>query len=178
MPLGIVSEEDYQKEKNSYELDDKVRIDRTVIEKGRGEGTKEIPSVVREIVAESKLLGESNDEIKKYFKVSDSSISAYQHGNTSTASYHKKDSRLEKVRNNVSKRAGKGLLAALDAINNKDLNREEAKVVSGIAKDLASVFEKITPEIKKEKEQNVHLHLHVPKMKEVSDYEVIDVSSE
>lgn len=184
MPLGIVSDEEFESERRKLDssihdssLSDEKKSNLTIteIETGRG-NTKEVPSVVREIIAEAKLSGESNKEIQKHFPVSSSSISAYQHGVTSTAAYNKpKNERLQKVRNNVSKRAGNRLLEALDALGNKDLNVESAKDVSSIAKDMAAVFEKITPEIKEEKEKTFHLHIHAPKQKSVDDYEVIDI---
>ena len=172
----IVSEEDFQKELESIEKKENSLVVEQ-LERGRG-NTPEIPEPLREIIAEDKLLGGTAKDISAAYGVSASSIAAYSHGNTSTSSYNKPVDKLTQVRDRVSSRAANRLNQALKALANKNLELETAKDISTIAKDMATVFEKISPVVVKEKEDSraLHIHMYAPKMKQVNDYKIIDVN--
>lgn len=192
MPFLIVTEDEYQKEISKLDSSVPTKVDenetgaaniieseltRHEIERGRG-NTPEIPQPLREVIAEEKLSGTPSSVIQKHFNVSASSISAYTHGSTSTASYNKPVDQLTKVRNRVSSRAANRLNDALKALATKDLTQEKARDIADIAKSMSTVFEKISP-VKQQEDadanKHLHLHMYVPKMKTVEDYEIIDV---
>ena len=155
--------------------DQSPQIEYHIIEKGRGHNS-EIPEGIREIIAEDSLAGARSSEIQELYGVSASSISAYKAGANSTSTYREKKDNLLKVRSKVSSKANKRLIAALDALADKDFTELKAKDVSSIAKDMASIVDKIRlPSEKTEDDLRVHLHLYAPKMKSLADYEVIDV---
>jgi len=183
MPFMVVSDDDFAAELHKLSQDNNKAVEHPSptmsieqIERGRG-NTPEVPMPLRDVIAEEKLSGTSSKALQEIFKVSPASISAYANGATSTATYYKPVDALTKVRNRVSSRAANRLNEALKALGNKDLSDEKAKDLSAIAKDMAVVFDKISPVKQKENEEDksFHLHLYAPKMKSVDDYEIIDI---
>lgn len=170
MPLGIVKEEDWLNEVTKKENN----ITHEQIIRGRKD-TKEIPEVIRETAVESSILGDKAKDIKEKLGISLSSISAYKHGVNSTNVYNeKKQSNLVKARERINEQAGNNLLKALSALEAKNLAYEDARDVSSIAKDMASIVEKITPKEQISNNNNIRLTIFAPQMKQLSDYEIID----
>lgn len=180
MPFMIVSDDDYEKELARLDDSEVISIEPSLsieqIERGRG-NTPAVPEGLREVIAEESLQGTPSAVIQKAFGISPASISAYKNGATSTASYHKPSDKLNQVRTRVSSRAANRLNEALKALGNKNLEDEKAKDIASIAKDMAVVFDKISPVKQQERadEKAMHIHLYAPKMKSVEDYEVIDM---
>lgn len=173
MPLGIISEEEFLNE-----LAPPKELPKVVhIERGRG-SVKEVPQSIRAFIAGESLNGARAQELSEAFNISESSISAYKNGATSTASYNKPDENLkanvDSIKEQISDRAQKKLRIALNALTKDKMQESSARELSGVAKDMAVIVEKMTPKTSNDDVQVV-LHLHGPKMKRVEDYEVIDV---
>lgn len=182
MPLGIVSEADFELEiKNhiigsarSDESNEKV-ID---IRHGRPIGRGEVPTGLRELVAGEAIAGADVNELKEQFNVSASSISAYKHNATSTASYHTPDKKL-KDSNDIVRRAIVGpaqsrLIKAIEAITDDKLAEASIKIASGIAKDMSSVIKNMEgPDVVI---NNNAVHVYRPRIREEDSYEVIQVN--
>jgi hypothetical protein len=175
MPLMIVTDEEFVDEKSRYEKPTNNEIKRTVIEHGRG-NTKEVPQVIREIVADCAINGEDVKAVSESFKVSPSSISAYKHGATSTSSYDQ--NHRVKTRDRIADKAQHKVLEALNCLTEEKIGNSKATEISSIAKDMASVFEKLSGKVVDNQNDGpqVHLHLYGPKQKTLDHYEVIDLN--
>src|SRR5665213_3048163 len=116
MPLGIISDSDFEcelndslvKENQSNPIDGKI-IDLPT--PGRGEGSLEVPESLRKIIGEtSQIDGRPQAiDLASRFGISPSSVSAYANGSTSTKSYDSpnKDIRdhINKAKERISKKA-------------------------------------------------------------------------
>src|ERR1700694_506265 len=99
MPLGILTDDQLNKElgktvisniEKAIEKSDKFEIvtPAKVVDIKRGRGNQlEIPNEIRALVAEEVISGARAKDVSKSFGISESSISAYKHDATSTASY-------------------------------------------------------------------------------------------
>jgi hypothetical protein len=175
MPLMIVTDDEFESEKNKYTGETRNELKRTIIEHGRGE-KKEVPQVIREIVADCAINGEKPEVVSKNFNVSPSSISAYKHGATSTSSYDQ--NHRVKTRDRIADKAQYKVLEALNCLTEEKIGNSKATEISSIAKDMASVFEKLSGKVNPEANDGpqVHLHLYGPKQKSLDHYEVIDLN--
>lgn len=173
MPLGVVSDDEFESElKNS-----RVELDKSgvpvigivdngteeippvvngVVEEqksGRGLGTTEVPDSLRKIIAQTNLESGRAAAISlaSSFGISESSVSAYLNGSTSTATYNNKDKELNSFIGNLKKkgarRAGLKLLKALDNITEEKLEEAPAGVLASIAKSLSGVVKDLEPEV-------------------------------
>jgi predicted transcriptional regulator len=156
MPVGLVSDSDFENElsrlsgvkKESHPTTPEiVEMD----QKGRKEGDTNVPDALRQIIGEDAVINgrQSALGIARMFGLSDSSVSAYAQGATSTASYHEPKSsfinHIQKSRARASKKAGKVLDAALGAITQEKLDYTDAKELSGIAKDMSVIIRNLDP---------------------------------
>lgn len=160
MPMGIVSEKEFDSELS------KVNSDRTQkreesnsssitgeiidVTKGRGIGGVEVPNGLRRIIGET-AASEGRQEaisLANNFGISPSSVSAYGHGSTSTASYDEQPNNdvISKTKERISKRARGKLMAALRHITDEKLGGAKARDLAGIAKDMSAVVRNMEPE--------------------------------
>jgi len=176
--MMIVDEDEWTKELERLEKDDIVQpqISRVIIERGRGEDNTNVPQPLREVVAEEAIISGDNNSTARTFGISPSSVSAWKHGATSTASYDK-NNRVN-ARERVAQKAERKLIAALNRITSDKLDGvEKVTELSGIAKDMAGIVDKLSPKHDSDKDKpQVHLHVYSPKIKSVSDFEIIDVT--
>jgi predicted transcriptional regulator len=171
MPLGIVSDDIFDAEMKHVQHVD--------INRGRGP-IQAVPDIIREIVAEEAILSDkSQAEVAEQFGVSPSSVSAYKHGATSTATYNepheKLNKRNDKIRSEVISTARSRLLQALDKITPEKLEATKARDLAGIAKDMSTVISQHEPQVSN---QNIGAQFvfHVPTVRKESEYEIIDVT--
>jgi len=157
MPIGLVSDEDLQREVDSYS---RVRVPSTspktaqieVIERpGRKDGDVNVPESLRKIIGETSVIDgrQSALSLAEQFGISPSSVSAYAKGATSTASYASPSpsikEHINKSRTRAMKRAGKVLTSALAAITQDKLDYTDARDLSGIAKDMSVIIKNLEP---------------------------------
>jgi predicted transcriptional regulator len=159
MPIGIVSEDDFNQELNhlSNGKSGPIRapkveiIDSPLPSHGRNNGDVNVPESIRKIIGETAVIDGRAAAISlaKDFGISPSSVSAYAKGATSTASYNQPKesiiSHINKSRQRAIKKASKTLNAALGAITQEKLDYSDAKDLSGIAKDMAVVIKNLEP---------------------------------
>jgi len=183
MPLGIVSEADFQKEINNHVLSYDARLyapnEKVIdINRGRPVGRTEVPTGLRELVAGEALAGADVTVLIEQFNVSKSSISAYKHDATSTASYHKPDKDLQNS-NDIVRRAIVGpaqsrLIKAIEAITDVKLAEASIKTASSVAKDMSTVIKNMEgPDIVV---NNNQVHVYRPRIREEDSYEILQVN--
>lgn len=176
MALGIVSEDDFDKEvEKLLPLNTPVVKD---IEKGRG-NVLEKPDSLRTIVGEEAINGTPAKELARAFNISESSVSAYKNGSTSTSSYNEPNRQLKKhidiFRDRITRKASRKLVSALDAMD--DLSEVKPRDAAGIAKDLSVVIKNMQPEVVQNAQQNnIQFVIHAPKLKNEDDFDVINAN--
>jgi predicted transcriptional regulator len=154
MAIGIVTDDDLQSELdrlNGVRKTPEVEIvDKP--SKGRDEGDVNVPDSLRQIIGETAVVDgrQSALALANMFGISDSSVSAYAKGATSTASYDTPTKsiigHINKSRQRAIKKAGKALTEAIDKIDENKLNDMSAKELAGIAKDMSVVIKNLEPQ--------------------------------
>lgn len=148
MAMGIVSDEDFDKEITKVTPAKIISLP----EKGRGNGNKEVPESLRKIIGETNELDSRQEalSIARMFGVSDSSVSAYAAGATSTSSYNTPDAELKNhiddSKERIKKKARGRLFNALKHITDDKLKDAKVRDVSGVARDMAAIIRDMEPE--------------------------------
>ena len=177
MPLGIVSTEDYEKDLNSPDVSKQemprenevktpsepdnsgepvesvvsIEADSTI---GRGKGNTGVPQSIRKIIGESAIEEGAGAAaaIGKFLGLSQSSVSAYARGATSTATYNQPNvdllDHLDKTRKRISKKAAGKLFKALNVIDEDKLDELDALQASTVAKNMSAIIKHMEPEDK------------------------------
>lgn len=188
MAIGIVNDHEFEQEmeKLNARLEpvsmDKARVI-TPIPLGRGKGNVETPEVVRKIIGENALEegNKSTEALASALGISNSSVSAYKNGATSTASYNDPDTALKKhmnfTRERISRRASHKLNAALSHITGDKLENCKAKDLASIAKDMSAVIKNMEPPVEKQEgpANGVNIVFMAPHMRRENQYETITV---
>jgi len=158
MPMGIVSDKDFEKalgdvtpcpplptRESGKEI--AVIIDTT---KGRGLGNIEVPEGLRKVIGEESAINgrASALDLADRFGVSPSSVSAYNHGSNSTASYDEQPNLgiINDAKSRVAKKARNRLVMALNSLTKEKIESAKAKDIAGVAKDMAAVIRTMEPE--------------------------------
>jgi hypothetical protein len=176
MAMGIVSDSDLESELANLNRP-KQQVEIKQIDRGRGHNN-EAPESLRRIIGEESLNGTPASDIANAFGISKSSISAYKHGATSTASYNNPNPDLKRsnniIRDKIVRRSNKKLLAALDQITDDKLKDAKLRDLASVSNALASVLDKVGPkdtgEIKIDK-----LLVYAPRIREEQSYDIIEV---
>lgn len=154
MAIGIVTDDALQSELdrlNGVRKAPEVQI--VEQEKpGRNEGDVNVPDSLRQIIGETSVLEgrQSAVALANMFGISESAVSAYAKGATSTATYDTPTksilSHINKSRQRSIKKAQSKLNAALDGITPEKLEEVSAKDLSCIAKDMSVVIRNLEPQ--------------------------------
>ena len=188
--LGIVDDSEFEKQveqlENGFHRD--VPLNEVhpceVIDIKRGRGAKvETPESLRKVISECAIDGEPVQEIAKSFDISPSSISAYKHSATSTASYHNPDKELAQhnsdVRTKITKRATTRIMQAMKHITEDKLRDAKLKDVSSVAKDMSAIVKNISPDanggITINKPQYI---IYSPRIRKEDEFEVVEAVNE
>lgn len=176
MAMGIVSSDIFDAEI----IATSKRAEPQIIDINRGRSnTNAVPSTMRNVIGEEAIKGTPVDELSKIFGISKSSISAYKNGANSTASYNDGDPKLKKhidtVKESIAGTAREKIIAALSCIDEHKLAEEKLRDVAGIAKDMATVMEKMEGTDKNIGNQVNQVIVYAPRMREEDDYKTIDV---
>jgi predicted transcriptional regulator len=187
MPIGIVSDEDFQREIESH-LPSTNRVPSvTIVEnpsRGRDEGDVNVPDSLRQIIGETSVIDgrQSALALADMFGISPSSVSAYANGATSTKTYDapKKSilSHINKSRVRSIKKASVVLKQALGAITQEKLDYTEAKDLSGIAKDMSVIIKNLEPPPTQatDETKTPQFVIYAPSFKDERSFEVITVN--
>ena len=178
MSMGIVSDADFERE-----LDNSRSLERAkVVTQKVGRGPKvETPDSIRKLLGgEAVTNGHGAGlALARELGVSESSVSAYQNGATSTASMDRPDpSLLEHVneaKSNVTIKAREKLTLAIDAITADKLQGASPRVASGVAKDMSTVVKNMEPSSEGVGQNGTQFVFFVPPMKTEQQFKVIDV---
>lgn len=191
MPLGVVNEQEFQRElENSSpkEVQEKEQpiITGEIIDlptKGRNEGDVNVPQALRKVIGETYALDGRNEgrALARMFGVSDSSASAYAEGATSTASYNKPNtdilSFITQRKNRISKKALLKISKAIDHITEEKLQSVKARDLAGIAKDMSVIAKNMEPEVKGNSVgNNAQIILYAPVMQKEEHYTTIELN--
>jgi len=178
MPMGVLSDDDFESELASYLPAQKVEIIDVV--KGRG-NTNEVPESLRKVIAEEAINGARSDELEKVFDVSPSSISAYKNGSTSTSSYNQPNKELKNHTNSIkdiiSGKARKVLAKALDNITDDKLKDAGIVTLATVARSMSGVVKDLEPPVIEEKKENdgPSYVIYAPQFRDERTFEVIQV---
>lgn len=156
MPVGLVNDDLFQQELDrlSGKKKESHPITPEIVEmdhKGRKDGDINVPDPLRQIIGEDAVINgrQSALGIARMFGISDSSVSAYAKGSTSTTSYDSPKpsiiAHINKSRQRASKKAGHVLQKALGAITQEKLDYTDAKDLSVIAKNMSAVIKDLEP---------------------------------
>jgi hypothetical protein len=189
MPLGILSDEEFEKELNSYKDNDKTKsinehdkdcaLIKDIPTQGRNEGDTNKPESLRQVIAQCKIEGSDDAEIKEAFKTSTSAINAYTNGKNGTSD--KVNERLAKfvtaARSTITKKASRKLISALDHITEDKISELKANEISVVAKNLSSIINENEHKNAQIGNLNAQFVIFAPPQKAINDYDVIDVGN-
>lgn len=180
MPMMLVSPEDFEKELDKpKEIEQKREIKIVDINRGRTIGKTEIPNEIRkEIANEALTSNKTGIEIAEEYNVSQSSVSAYKHGATSTTTYHNQNNELNKhvsnVKSEISDNARNRLMMALNEITPDKVRDSKLKDIASIARDMSVVAKNMEPPAGIN--VNNQVVVYRPKLRDEDDYDVITVN--
>jgi len=119
------------------------------------------------------------------FGLSEGQASAYKEGISSSAdrgvnrppvpTNPDRMKRMRSVKEQLAELASKKLASALKSLTDDKIDGCKASAISGIAKDMATVMDKVTKETSKP--ESIHFHIFRPEMKQVSEYTTVHVTS-
>jgi len=186
MPIGLVSDDDLQKEIESLNGTPKTVVKGQVSKlhpQGRKEGDMNVPDPLRQIIGETAVIDgrQAALSLASEFGVSASSVSAYAKGATSTASYDTPTKsiigHINKSRARATKKASKVLNAALEAISQDKLDYADATDLSGIAKDMSVIIKNLEPtaEVAATEGSKPQFVIFAPTFKDERSYDTITV---
>lgn len=141
MPMGIVSDSDFQSEVGRLNPNPPPKVPvkvPEVVERGPN-----VPDSLRRIIGdESETNGrQSAIALAKHFGLSESSVSAYAVGATSTATYDERPNKdvIAGARGRIKRSATRTLRMAMRHITNEKLSETKARDLAGIAKDMSAI---------------------------------------
>lgn len=149
MPIGIVSQSDFEKELGNVDEGKGIIIETP--RPGRKAGDFNVPDVLRKVIAENSIAegSKATKEFAASLGISNSSVAAYKNGARSTASYDDTDDGLRTVikdtKIRIGNKAKSRLLKAIQHITDEKLGDAKVRDLAGIAKDLASVVKVMEP---------------------------------
>lgn len=199
MPIGIVSDQDFDKELERCKGDvrvpelvpsiqEEVKRGSLVVDtphRGRKEGDVNVPESLRKIIGEESVINgrAAAVSLAEELGISPSSVSAYAKGATSTASYNNPSSglvkHLNKSRARAVKKAGHVLRSALDAISQEKLDHSDAKDLASISKDMSVIIKNLEPQaepVDRETKTSPQFVIFAPQFREEKTFEVIQIN--
>lgn len=178
MAIGIVDSSDFDQELDR--LSNKKIIIAEIETIKRGRDKVEVPEVVREIIGTDAIENgnSSAKAIARAFDISDSSVSAYKNGSTSTASYNEPNPELRKsinsVREKLATKAKNRLNQALNNITKEKLENAKLRDVASVALAMSTVIKQME-NTEEDKGHQTNFIFYAPKAREESSYETITV---
>ena len=149
--------------------------------KGRN-GAKATPDSLRKLIAHDAINGNgTGEEIAEVYGVSESSVSAYKNGASSTTTYHQPAAGLKDyvdlTRDKIKSRAQNKLLLALKHMTEEKIAEVKPIELSTIAANMSRVVEKMTPKSDGPVVNN-NIVFYSPKQIDKDNYEAIDVPAD
>lgn len=182
MPLGILSDSELEQEIENLSKKPKESqpLGKIVdLKIGRGKGKTEVPEVIRKVIGEEAVRNgnTSAKEIARALDISDSSVSAYKNGTTSTANYGKPNEalseHLEQTKKEISIVSRVRILEALERITPEKLDAAKVRDVAGVAKDMSVIIKNMEGDDDSKKEDKRPLVIYAPTLRDERTFEVI-----
>lgn len=197
MPMGIVSDSDFQKERLNVERNTERSNGRTAPEtsnptnskpsaeiidvtRGRPTGAIEVPNGLRKLIGEESAVNgrQSALELAQSLGISPSSVSAYNAGATSTATYDRTPNRphIDAAKSRVADKARGRLMSALRHISKDKLESASARDLAGIAKDMSAIVRNMEPETPKSPGEGANgptFIFYSPQIKKEEHYDIV-----
>lgn len=192
MAMGIVSDEDFEKELNRNGSSEIVfpkvpdSLQAPVIkipgsgnhgEQGRKEGDKNVPDFLRNTIVQDAVENgrASAVDFAASYGISAPSVDAYISGRVSTGNVKGSDKELvdqsRKAKDRIAIRARKRLNLALNHITEDKLADAKLRDIASVAKDMAVIIKQMEPmDSGVEKNTNVQVVLFAPKVMEESAF--------
>jgi predicted transcriptional regulator len=151
MPMGIVSDDEFEKELKNSSVPISAVVE-PLPTKGRKEGDVNVPDSLRKVIGEtSEIEGrKSAVDFAHLLGVSPSSVSAYANSATSTSSYNRKseslDNHMQGRKSKIANTALARLNRSLGILTKEKINTASAREVAAIAKDMAAIVKQMEPE--------------------------------
>lgn len=154
MAIGIVSSDDFNSELERGEKSPLPKLRPAQVldinRGGRSEGDNNVPDSLRKVIGEEAVVNgrQSALAFAKMFGVSDSSVSAYTDGKTSTSSPTRNQKLSEHLRTsklNIARKASKKLNAALLNITEEKLADCKATDLALVAKSMSGIIKDMEP---------------------------------
>lgn len=184
MAMGIVTEEELELEINR--LNGKRAPQIIDIQKGRGEGSLEVPESLKKIIGETNEIdGRSEaNKLARMFDISSSSVSAYANGATSTASYNEPNSsireHINKSKERIANKARSRLFSSLKHITEDKLSEAKVEVLASVARNMSAIVKDMEPPASNNSNENngIQFIFYSPQFRSEKNFDVIDMSSE
>lgn len=178
MPLGIVSDADFEAELQKSEPTVKADI-LPMPTPGRKEGDNNVPDSLRKIIGETSQIDGRQEALAlaSTFGISPSSVSAYANGSTSTDSMDKRPNlpHITDAKQRIAKAARIKLRAALSHITADKLEGSKAIELATIARQMSGIVKEMEPEEddNKGKANAPAFVIYSPQFKQENHYEII-----
>lgn len=181
MAIGIVESDEFdlELERLNYKSNGEV-IDLPT--RGRGNGNCATPDSLRKIIGENAIEEGSAEtkELTRALGISDSSLSAYKNGATSTVSYHEPNEKLKNHIDNtklrIASKARHRLLSAIDSITKEKLEGASLRDAASVATAMSAVIRNIEPEQSDSKINQPTFVIYAPQIRKEESFDVITVN--
>lgn len=145
-----------------------------------GKHGKEIPDEIKRTLVVLNDAGETQKDLAETFGVTQPAVSYYKNGKVKVGTEEEIEAfnkELKTKRKTAEDLAISALVEGLEILQPQLADVRKPKVLSSIAKDMAIIADKMRPAHEREGSGIPHIHFHIPDMKKVKDYEIIDASS-
>ncbi len=189
MPLGIVSDKDFEIEKQNSEVNHPSKItnveDKPIVTSdviimpsvGRDNGVPNVPQSLRKILGETVATEglKSAMQLADGLGISQPTLSTYARGEVSPGVTNTDlTAHINNRKTKISKRALNKLNMALNHIDEQKLLGCDAKELSSVAKDMAHVVNAMSPkDSESAKTEPVQFHFYAPQVRNENHYETV-----
>lgn len=183
MPLGIVSDADFEEALNNLENN---RPMGTVIQKaplGRTPGAIETPECIRQIIGDNAIDEGRPDTLAlgRALGISENSVAAYTAGASSLKTYNEPTDLKNFLSNRklkIAKKASKKLLDAFDHLSDEKIGAGTATEIASVMKSLSGIVKDMIPEQNSSQPNGpaVQFVIHAPQITKESKFDVITVN--
>jgi predicted transcriptional regulator len=166
MPIGVVSDEDFNTEVDRSERNPVPELKPAQVldipRPGRSEGDENVPDSLRALIADDKLHNGRRSALQfaNMVGVSPSSVSAYSNGATSTSSYNNPNSKLtsalKQSKERIAKKASKILNKTFENITEDKLMEAKLTDLALVAKTMSGIIKDMEPP--SEREGGMHIN--------------------
>jgi predicted transcriptional regulator len=182
MALGIVSDDIFENELGSSNITPDAIIIQHRNNGGRPEGTENVPDSIRKIIGDTAIESGRTEalEVANFFGVSDSSVSAYSKGATSTSSYDEPKTallnHLNVTKQRIAKRAVNRLNKTFDALTDDKFSAASGPELATMAKSFAAIVKDMSPMDEKPPVAQVQFVIHTPPITKEEKFTTIVVN--